>query len=164
MIVPCIVIVDMWATDKTHLWQFPVYMQLQCTRSTKPFTLIDLRDPTDKNYCSKDFFFLSGSKWFTETHGKPKVLWSVNSWHLSTRERQNNRWNRCDNNERLYAGMWLASFTVFLISTGGTWHCSSKALSTFRPWNDYDLSHQNYPSWWLAVPFPSSNITRYLFL
>ena len=47
MIVPCHVIVDMWATDKTHLWQFPVYMQLQCTRSTTPFTLIDLRDPTD---------------------------------------------------------------------------------------------------------------------
>ena len=114
-------------------------------------------------YCSKDFFFLSGSKWFTETHGKPKVLWSVNSWHLSTRERQNNRWNRCDNNERLYAGMWLASFTVFLISTGGTWYCSSKALSTFRPWTDYDLSHQNRPSWWLAVHFPSSNITWYLF-
>lgn len=95
-------------------------------KKSTQFSLRDLRDPSDivlnifHLFCTISvniqlvLLLLSGSKWFTETHGKSKVLWSVNSGHVSAWERQNNRWNWRDNNERLYAGMRLLSFTLFL--------------------------------------------------
>lgn len=89
--------------------QWPAYCTVYRVKNT-----IYLKTFEGSKWChSKDsIFYLSGSKWFPETHGKSKILWSVNSWYVSAWKRQNNRWNWCDNNERLYAGIWLASLAV----------------------------------------------------
>jgi len=58
MAVPCIVIDDGCVISRQNPLMAVSSIQLQCTRATTPFTLIDLRDPTLADIVIKIFHFL----------------------------------------------------------------------------------------------------------
>lgn len=92
-------------------------IQLQCTRSITPFTLIDLGDPTDIDLkifssfqAASDSLRLMGNRKFYDQliadmcqHEKDRITDEIDVTTMKD-----------------YMQVWLASFTVFLISTGGT--------------------------------------------